>query len=355
MGTRRFTDEDIQLDSLYGDLADLDLQPLWRLSGTLTNEPVPRAQPYRWRARHLREAGERAGRLVPIDRGGDRRVLSCANPGLGGAPHATPTLWAGLQYLGGHEYAPAHRHTPAALRFVFEGSGVWTLVDGDPIHMSRGDLVLTPSWTFHEHHNTTADPMMWLDVLDVPVVSYLESIFYEDGPSDGVDRRTAVESAAERQWSAGSGLTPVARDLPGPPGDYSPLLVYRWSSTDEALRALAGSVERDVRLRFTDPARGTDVMPTMRCEMQRVPAGRTTAPHRQTGSRVGAVLNGTGTLVIAGQEFDIEPGDVFAVPSWSWLTLGSGTGGDLDVFTVSDAPVLEAIRLYREEWAEGQR
>ena len=354
MTTLRFADSDTELDDLYGDLADTDLQPLWRLSEVLTPEPKASTQPFRWRGERLRWLAERAGKLIGSELGGDRRVLSCSNPGLSGKPYATPTLWAGVQYLAARESAPAHRHTPAALRLVLEGQGVWTTVNGDPIHMSNGDLILTPSWTFHGHHNPTDTPMMWLDVLDVPLVGYLESVFFEPPVESAWPKDSPAlppYSASELRWGSGAGLVPSTHDLPAPPARYSPLLHYRWSVTDEALRHLAETVDHDVRLRFTDPAHGTDPMPTMRCEIQRVAPHHATTSHRQTGSRVGAVLNGTGSVSIGHEVFDIEPGDIFVVPSWAWYELTASGTADLDVFTVSDAPVLEAVRLFREEWA----
>ena len=207
MGTRRFAAPDPELAELYRQLAEEDLQPLWELTGLLTPEPVVRGVPHRWRGKHLRELGGRAGDLVPVDRGGDRRVLACSNPGLDGRPYAVSTLWAAVQYLRGHEVAPAHRHTPAALRFIVEGEGVWTLVDGDPLHMGTGDLLLTPSWTFHEHHNPGDAPMIWMDVLDLPVVAALDAVFFEEGPSE--EASTAVAPRTAPPGGYGGGAPPV--------------------------------------------------------------------------------------------------------------------------------------------------
>ncbi|WP_432854613.1 cupin domain-containing protein [Amycolatopsis sp. CA-161197] len=347
MATSRFTDQDSRLDELYGDVAAADLQPLWKLSGLLTPEPVPRTVPYRWRAEALRGLAARSGELVGIDRGGDRRVLACANPGLGGAPYATSTMWAGMQYLGAGERAPAHRHTPAALRFVLAGEGAWTLVDGDPLRMATGDLVLTPSMTFHEHHNPGAEPMMWLDVLDLPVVAALDAVFFEEGADarDGLSSDPA--SAAERLWGAGPGLVPGGLGKARHEAAHSPLLVYRRADTDRALAAqLAATGASEAQIRYTNPQTGADVMPTMRCEMRRVRGGSRSRTTRQAGSRVGAVLAGTGEVLIGDQRFELAPGDVFAVPSWA--PYGLAAEENLDVFSVSDAPVLEALGLYRE-------
>jgi gentisate 1,2-dioxygenase len=348
MATSRFIASDPALDALYGELSENELQPLWELQGLLTKEPVVRTRPHRWRAAVLKRLAERSGELVGIDRGGDRRVLACANPGLGGAPYATSTMWAAVQYLGPGEVAPAHRHTPAALRFVLEGDGVWTLVDGDPLRMSTGDLILTPSMTFHEHHNPGATPMMWMDVLDLPVVANLDAIFFEEGPSEEVDRRVDAVSASERWWGGGAGLLPVHPDKLAHDGPHSPLLAYRWADTDRALEAnLARSGGVDAELRYANPATGGDVMPTMRCEIRRVRAGMRTATRRRTGSRVATVLAGTGIAHIGEESFELQPGDILVVPSWARYRLEAVE--QLDVFSVSDAPVLEALGLSRAE------
>lgn len=233
---------------------------------------------------------------------------------------------------------------------MLDGQGVYTLVDGDPVVMRRGDLVLTPSWAFHEHHNPTDTPMTWLDVLDLPVVAALDAVFFERGPSPDPDRSEAPASAAERRWGAGAGLAPQPPGDTGPLPAHSPLLVYRWDRTDTALDALLeSSGSRDATVTFTDPSRGRDVMPTMRCEMRRVRPGATTAATRQTGTRLSAVLAGAGQVTVGGQVFDVSAGDVFVVPSWCWHALTPGSR--MDVFTASDAPLLDALSLFRREMA----
>ncbi|WP_409332935.1 cupin domain-containing protein [Trujillonella humicola] len=345
MTTRRFASPEPDLELLYRDMEEQQLQPLWELKGLLTPTPTVRSVPHRWSAKDLRALGERAGQLVPIDRGGDRRVLACANPGLDGAPYAVSTLWAAVQYLGPHEVAPAHRHTPAALRFVLEGSGVWTLVDGDPVAMSAGDLVLTPSWNYHEHHNSTDQPMLWMDVLDLPVVAALEAVFFEEGSSEVTERLTDPVSRAERSYG-GAGLLPPPAERTSP--RHSPLLAYRWADTDRALtRRLDVTGAPAATMTYVDPTRGTDVMPTMRCEAHRVLAGSRSPRLRQTGSRVATVFRGDGVAVIGDRRFDVAPGDILAIPSWTTWHLEARD--QLDVFSTSDAPVLDALGLYREE------
>lgn len=340
MSTTRFSgDGDDRLDAFYADLADYDVQPLWELPGVLTAEPSPRAVPFVWRGKELRSLAERSGELVTTD----RRVLSLANPGLDGAPYAVPTLWAGVQYLNGHEVAPAHHHTPAALRFVLSGEGVFTLVNGDPVAMGPGDLVLTPSWAWHEHHNTGDEPMAWVDGLDVPLVRYLDAVFFEPGNGE-VNAATATRSRSERLYGSAPGIVPADSPHTAP---HSALVTYRWADTDRALTAQLNPSTGRAAIRFVDPASGRDVMPTMRCEVHRFRAGNQPLTRRRVGSSVGVVFRGSGTVTFGDDQQHIGAGDIFAVPSWTPTSVLADE--DLDIFVYSDAPVLEALSLYREE------
>ena len=279
MATTRLTSTDSDLDKLYEDFAREDIQPLWTQHGLLPASPDGLG-PHLWRGTTLRDLARRAGDLVGIDRGGDRRVISLAHPGLNGLPHATHTLWGALQYLKAGELAPAHRHSPAALRFVLEGAGVWTLVNGDPLAMEPGDLILTPSYTWHEHHNPSDQPMIWFDGLDLPLVRNLDAVFFEPGPDRLSPYDPARKSASEDRYGT-AGLLPLRptdslRVEAPASGIHSRLLAYRWADTDAALtRLLAGGGDGEGKagyasVRFADPATGKDIMPTLRAEMHRI-------------------------------------------------------------------------------------
>ena len=209
------------LDELYRGFEQELLVPLWTEIGDLMpTSPRPAAQAHLWRWRNLLRLAERSGELVPVGRGGERRAIALANPGLGGAPYATPTLWAAIQYLNPRENAPVHRHTQHAFRFVVEGEGVWTVVNGDPVAMRRGDFLLTPGWHFHGHHNQADTPMAWLDGLDIPLVALHRLDVLRAGSRRGDDHATPARSRAERLW-AHPGLRPVSQ--PGPrPAHRSP-------------------------------------------------------------------------------------------------------------------------------------
>ncbi len=334
---------EVGYDEFCGALAAKDLQPLWTQSGRLMPQvPHPRTLPWLWKWQTMLALAERAVELVPITKGGDRRVLALANPGLGGMPYTSTTLWAAIQYLGAHESAPAHRHTPSAIRFVMEGSGVWTTVDGDACDMRPGDLILTPNWAWHDHTNAGDDRMIWFDGLDLPFVANLESIFFER--YDGTNQPVLTRNASEARY-AGKGLRPRAGT---PSAARSPLMRYAWEDTDRALDALLAKNGGPIAtITYVNPETGGSAIPTVGSEMHRLVAGKPTPVTRRAGSAVYVVYRGTGATVIDGLRFEWSAGDIFVAPSWSIVEHEAAERSDL--FAVTDRPILEALGLYREE------
>ena len=325
---------------LYADMAQAGLQPLWNVAGELLPpSPRPQAFPHRWDGAQVRTLVTRAGDLVPLGVVGDRRAVALANPGLNG-PWATPTLWAAIQQLNPGESAPAHRHTAAAIRFVIEGDGVWTTVEGDECTMRPGDLVLTPAWTWHEHVSASAEPMLWLDGLDLPLVHAVDAIFHEPHP----DGRLVVEGRNLSERFRFGGRRPSS----GPPGeDHQRLLVYRWEDTEAALSHLIETGERAARIEFRDPATGGPVLPTLGCAMLRIESGGATPPRRRCASSVFYVQRGAGTTRVDDAELGWRSGDVLAVPSWARVEHAATSTAD--IFELTDEPALRALGLYRED------
>jgi gentisate 1,2-dioxygenase len=351
------TDIDDPLRQLYDDFATDHLNPLWTQVGDLMPMvPTPKAIPYVWKWSTLYPLAQRAGDLVPVGRGGERRAIALANPGLGGAPFVTPTLWAAIQYLGPKETAPEHRHAQNAFRFVVDGEGVWTVVNGDPVAMRRGDLLLTPGWHFHGHHNQTDAPMAWIDGLDIPFVSYTDTGFFEFGSDTITDQRTPDVSRSERLWSH-----PGLRPLIGLHSTTSsPIAAYRWQHTDAALREQlaiedeghASTVEPGhAAVRYTNPTTGGDIMPTIRAEFHRLRDGAHTRPRRTVGSSVYQVFEGTGRFHLGDNVVEVSKGDVVAVPSWTEWSVDASS--PLDLFSFSDAPMVERLHFDRTSVAEG--
>ncbi|MEV7976862.1 cupin domain-containing protein [Streptomyces sp. NPDC086519] len=348
------------LEALYRNFEQELLVPLWTEIGDLMPaHPRSRAVPHLWRWERLRELAAQAGDLVPVGRGGERRAIALANPSLGGRPFATPTLWAAIQYLMPGEDAPEHRHTQHAFRFVVEGSGVWTVVGGDPVPMNRGDFLPQAGWNWHAHHNASSEPMAWIDGLDIPFQYLTEAQFFEFGRDEisDAERTTPQRSRSERLWGH-----PGLRPLSAAPG--SPLLSYKWEHTNAALRdqlllekaGFGGTVEPGhAAVRYCNPHDGSDVLPTVRAEFHRIARGTETAPVRETGSSVYQVFDGSGIVTVGDRSWSVTRGDLFVVPSWEPFAARSEAGttdsdeAALDLFRFSDAPVFEALHLHRTQ------
>lgn len=348
-----------ELDRLYQNFEKELLVPLWTQIGDLMPmHPRSKATPHLWRWDRLNELAAEAGHLVPVGRGGERRAIALANPSLGGRPFATPTLWAAIQYLMPGENAPEHRHTQHAFRFIVEGEGVWTVVNGDSVRMSRGDFLPQGGWNWHAHYNAARAPMAWIDGLDIPFAYYTESQFFEVG-RDALSpaEHTCPEfSDSERLW-AHPGLLPISQL--GQQHPTTPLLAYRWVDTDRALnqqlaledggRAVTVSPGH-AAVRYTNPANGRDVLPTIRTEMHRIRRGAATLARREVGSSVFQVFEGQGTVTVDDKQWQVRRGDMFVVPSWAQFTARCDADqATLDLFRFSDTPIFEAVNAYRSQ------
>ncbi|MCE5973129.1 cupin domain-containing protein [Sinirhodobacter sp. WL0062] len=340
-----------ELRKLYADFKAQHLNPLWtQLGDLMPRHPRPLAKAHVWKWADLHPLAQTSGELVPVGRGGERRAIGLANPGLGGEAYITPTLWCAIQYLGPKETAPEHRHSQNAFRFVVEGEGVWTVVNGDPVRMSRGDFLLTPGWNFHGHHNETDKPMAWIDGLDIPFSFQNDVGFFEFGSDRVTDYATPNYSRGERLW-----CHPGLRPLSGLQNTVSsPIGAYRWECTDAALtqqllledEGHPATVEQGhAAVRYINPTTGGDVMPTIRAEFHRLRAGCETPMRRDVGSTVFQVFEGRGAVVMGGVTHKVEKGDIFVIPSWIPWSLQAET--QFDLFRFSDAPIIERLNFNR--------
>ena len=328
-------------EQFYGNTEAAGLRAAW-MGRRL--ERKPQVEPFAWRWADAQPLVLRSGDIVTPDRDVERRVLRLANPGL---DHGTThTISAALQLLLPGENAPAHRHTPTAIRWVLQGTGAYTTVEGDKCYMEPGDLVLTPSWTWHDHNNEGNGPMIWLDGLDTPLVNNLEATFYEQFPEDQQPIVGTGESV--RKYASGA-LRPAWEENNLP---YSPLWHYKWEQTHAALHSLAEtdcSPFDDVAMEFSDPATGGPVLRTMACWIQLIRPGVNTKAHRHTSSAVYQVFRGQGHSVINGQRFDWGEGDFLVVPSWAWHEHANDTDDEAILFSIQDIPVMKSLSLFREE------
>ncbi|UUX95360.1 gentisate 1,2-dioxygenase [Aquabacterium sp. J223] len=321
------------------------MTPLWEVLSSLV-PPQPRSplQAALWHYASLREHVMEAGRLITAEEA-ERRVLILENPALRGRSCITQSLYAGLQLIMPGEVAPAHRHTQSALRLVLDGEGAYTAVDGERTTMRRGDFIITPAWTWHDHGNLGREPVVWLDGLDIPIVRFLDAGFAEKSEqlSQG---QTRPEGDALARY--GANMVPV--DYQPKPAEPTRVFVYPFERTRASLKAIAGGAPNahdGFKLRYVNPATGASPMPTIGAFAQWLPAGFETRPLRSTDGTVHVCLQGGAEVRVGEQVWQVEENDVFVVPSWHTVQLRAQR--DTIFFSFSDRPVQQALGLWREE------
>lgn len=332
-------------EAFFATIAPDNLAPLWRvLHGIVTAEPVTPVVPHHWSYAALRPKLMATGTLITAKEA-ERRVLLLENPGLPGQSAITRTLFAGFQLIMPGEVAPSHRHTQSALRFIIEGEGAYTSVDGERTTMYPGDFIITPSWTWHDHGNPTSQPMVWLDGLDIPLVRSLDASFRENSDTD---EQIIVRPEGDAQARFGTGLLPVDWK---PSRPTSPIFNYPYARTREALYAMSRGSEPDAchgyKLRYANPATGDHAMPTIATFMQFLPKTFGTSRYRASASHVYFVVEGTGKSRVGDKLFRWAPRDVFVVPPWTYFS--HEPDGEAVLFSYSDRAVHEKLGLFRED------
>ncbi|HVL59282.1 MAG TPA: gentisate 1,2-dioxygenase [Burkholderiaceae bacterium] len=342
-GSAAGTDPSAARSAYYERIARLNLKPLWEvLAALVPPAPVTDAVPALWRWQDTQPLLMESGRLITA-REAERRVLILENPGLAGQFTCTPTIYAGLQLILPGEVAPAHRHTQSALRFVVDGEGAYTAVDGERVTMSPGDFIVTPMWTWHDHGNPGGEPVIWLDGLDIQVVRLLGAQFRDGHDSDSQSVARPEGDALARY---GSNMLP---DGFAPRNGVTPIFSYPYRQSRAALFALKeGPRHRchGVKMRYVNPATGGAPMPTIGTFLQLLPAGFSGAPYRSTDAAVFSVVEGSVRVELDDRRIDAGPKDQFVIPSWYRYRLHAAE--DTVLFSFSDRPIQLALHLWRE-------
>jgi gentisate 1,2-dioxygenase len=342
---------DPRVEALHRRMAENSLGGHWQ-----TRARAPKLEPFLWPWSAiyscLMESGE-VIKLGGIDDAAKRRTVQLVNPVLTEQKSTSRTLQMSIQLVKAGERAECHRHTAAALRFVVEGDGTgYTNVEGEQMLMEPGDLVLTPNWTWHDHYNPGKNHIVWLDVLDVHLTTYLDATFHEnygEGPAQPV-----VKPDGYCRQRLGV-VRPRTANVAGRTLPYA----YKWSDTLAALKEVASTDRKDphdgVLLEYADPLTGGPTMPTIGCWVQWLAPGETTRPHRHTSSTIYHVVQGQGVTTVGaskgvGEDLTWGPKDCFFVPSWKWHHFQNTSKKEpAIIFSVTDRPVLESLGLYREE------
>ncbi len=322
------------------------LSGLWRIpAGERPLDPKTEVKAHLWKWADIYDSLLKARDQIGIHAAvNERRTIRLVNPGLKESEMTSHTMLFAFQLIQPGEVAPAHRHTMAAIRFILQGKGAYTAVEGEKVMMGQGDLILTPQWTWHEHAHEGADPMIWIDGLDVPLVKALNVISFEPYPDKSGLAKTDYDPSAHSGLTRFVGSTEKIAKAP---------LHYRWDETYLTLKVLAQNSRNPYEgaaLEYVNPVTGGPTLPTLSCWMQMLRPGERTKAHRHTSTSIYHVFRGSGTTVINGQPFHWEKGDSFVVPLWSWHEHANRSQADEALlFSMHDKPVLDAFGLYREE------
>ncbi|HEY9281231.1 MAG TPA: cupin domain-containing protein [Eoetvoesiella sp.] len=311
-----------------------------------TREPNSATKSVHWRWRDLEPLLTRLGAEIDLGSGGQRRTLRLSNPGL---PYGTThTFWASIQFILPGEIASAHRHTANAFRFIMQGGGATTTVDGECYPMHEGDLVLTPGMMWHDHKHNGNEPMIWLDVLDISLMRSMHATFFD--PYELEQQPVLpISDGSVRAYGSGVMRPPNKTDVPA----NNPLLVYPRDTAEAALQQ-AGGLEPDpfddVVLEYQNPVDGGAAMKTMGMRLQMLRPGVHCKARRHTGSKLYYIVRGEGTTIINGESFEWSAGDFLTVEPWAWHEhLNRSTEHEAVLFQVNDFPAMDALGYYREE------
>ena len=337
---------DTPLVSPYAELicalAAARSQPLWdRYHRITTRHPQSPSGAHLWAWAEMEPLVQRAIRDVSME-DAERRVLLLARPD---APESVATLRnlsGGLQTLLPGEVARAHRHALAALRFVMQGSGAITTVNDEPCLMEEGDLVLTPSWTWHEHTHPGTGRMVWFDGLDLPLLHHLDAMFFEL-VAPGL---ATVHPSSTRPSAAPVDCSVLLPDVAASGRSYR----YSAASAVTALADSAPRADGSRLLRYVDAQSQGPALPTLDCYLLGLGQAQPTRKRRSTSGAICVVAQGEGTSSMGDATLQWKRNDVFTIPHWQWVT-HAASSDDARLFLMTDRDLLAGMGYLREEEA----
>lgn len=326
---------------------DKNLVPLWpSLRDVLPPlAPKPRTKPTMWAYQDIRDPLLQAGELTPVEKA-ERRVLVLANPGLGlENMAASPVIYLGMQLLLPGEWAPSHRHTPNAVRLIVEGEGAYTTIDGIKCPMEHGDLILTPSGTWHEHGHDGDKPVIWLDILDLPLVYYSEATYVEP-----IGRQEVKTTAIHSPYV--NGIVPiknfVRHDVP------YPVLRYRWQDVKHALHTIAEN-EPDtkiVQVAYTNPENGKPAENIIGYSCIMLRPNETVELAKRSCAMAFHIIDGNIKMHVKNVDevldFTMTRSDTSVTPCFAEINLTNLNNEPSYVFVADEAPFQQKIGVYSE-------
>lgn len=326
-----------------------------------TPSPVSIAVPYTWSYTDARERLMGLSSLLTQEEA-ERRNINFVNPALKdfmpGA--ALPTLRGGIQLLLPDEKAYSHRHSANAFRLVLEApeSGAYTTVEGNRLPMSKGDLILTPNWTWHDHHNEGDSHVIWYDGLDVLMAYWIGGVFYEEMVDISGDEYQAVLHEANAVTDTyGPGLIHRKQMFPDHiPVSDNTLIYYPYVKARRLLNDLAaqgaGNPHEGILVEYVNPVTCGPTFPSMGTSVRLIKEQSTVEAMHRTENIIFITMEGSVTFHLPdNQTFTTEPHDVTAIPSWVPYSISNKNNEPAVLCSQTDRPVFQALGFYREQLA----
>ncbi len=332
--------------NFYDKISKQDMTPLWEvLRNVVTKEPKSKASAKVWKYDDIKKSILEAGELITPEEA-ERRVLVLENPTLRGQSRATNSLFAGVQLIMPGEVADAHKHVSSAIRFVLDGEGAYTAVEGEKANMSRGDFILTPNWAPHDHGNPGKNPVLWLDVLDMPTINHFETSFMEHYDEKAQNTNREDGDSLER---FGSGVLPDGQTV-DTFKHRSPVINYTYARTRPICERLMKTGDIDpshgARVRYSNPVTGGHVMSTMGAWLAMFPKGFKGKDYQSTDGMIFVCVEGRGSTKVDDKVLEWGPNDVFVIPPWK--RYAHTCPEQTVLFSISDRPAQEALGIWRE-------
>lgn len=315
-----------ELEAYCARLRAAGLDAPWSRPGPLIPPKPTATQSRLWRWRDIEPLLRESAEFLSPHRGAERRVIRLHNPGV---PERTVahSLVLAVQYLLPGEVAPAHRHSPTAIRFMLHGQGAYTTVDGQKCVMSPGDLVVTPGQAWHDHGNEGQAPVIWMDILDWQVVRFLENLTYEPYPEEQQPSLRSPGREIFHPWS--ESYARLLRRAEQEPDPYDDMLIE-----------------------YLDPTTGRSLRPTLGCYLQLLRPGIRTRAHRESSCALYRVVRGRGITTVDDQTFEWGPGDFFVIAPWARHAHANLETEPAILFSAQDVPLLKLLGLYRMDPSE---
>ena len=315
--------------------------------------PVHKPAPHLWKWSDIHPYLLRIAEIAPLEFT-DRQQFLLVNPALGGRLQVTNTIRVAISIYKPGDEAVSHMHTPNASRTILSNEGGYSTVEGENCTARRGDLIFTPNGTWHGHGNDSAEPVIWMDVLDWPLLESLDCIWIEEeDPSRTANAPTPSADYSQRLYGQG-GMVPSFTTQPRGVGQgNSPLFHYPGTQIRGMLDGLAseeGDPYEGIRIDFTNPVDGAPVFTTLGYGAQMLRPYEATLPKRETASTLYCVLAGKGVTEIGGIKLEWSENDIFVVPNHLWRNhVNTDPDNPAVLYSVSDAPLLQKLGHYRAQ------